>query len=483
MGSIRHLGLLALALGLAAAHAQVAIVDVTVLPMDAERQLEGHTVIVREGRIERMGPTAEVTIPSGVHQIDGRGRFLMPGLVDMHVHLTPTEGNPPLYEDNEASLALLVAHGVTTVRNLWGTPSILALRKRVRAGDLLGPHIVTSGPLVEGRPMSLRGTPWSPVELATRPLTIYVDTPEDAREAVRYHAHAGYDLIKVYDGIPETAYWALVQEAEVWGLSVVGHVPSAVGLASLLTRRPSHATVEHADAFARLAEADASPARSETDPLVREPLQMVHASADKLTLLAELAAARGLAVTPTLLIADRMRGLPSRTDSVLASPAAGLTSARQRGAWRSRAAGVPTALAQQGVPLDSARVFAFALARALDGAGARLLLGTDAPTSVAPQGVAVHDELALFVEAGLTPYRALRAATVSAHAVLSAAGLSEASGQSAGGEPADLLLLRADPFHTIHAVRRLEGVVLAGRWLDADALAALQASAEAAYAP
>lgn len=449
--------------------------------MDAERQLDAQTVIIREGRIEHMGPASEVPLPSDAHRVEGRGRFLLPGLVDMHVHLTPAEGDPLLYEDNTASLALLVAHGVTTIRSLWGAPSILALRQQVRAGEVLGPRIVTSGPLVDGRPASLHGTPWSPVELAQRPLTLYVGTPEDAREAVRYHAHAGYDLIKVYDGIPEDAYWALVDEAQAWGLAVVGHVPRAVGLPTILTRRPSHTTVEHAGSFAGLAEADDSPARTVTDPLTREPLQMAYASPDKLTLLAEWVAASGLAVTPTLLVSDRMRGLPSRTDSVLASPSAVLTSAPQRGAWRSRAAGVPTTLARRGVPLDSARAFAFALTRALDTAGARLLLGTDAPTSVTPQGVAVHDELALFVRAGLTPYRALRAATVSAHAVLSATGLSEASGQIAVGEPADLLLLRAHPFHNIEAVRQLEGVVLGGRWLEADALVSLRKFALRAY--
>jgi len=451
--------------------------------MDTERQLEGQTVIVHDGRIERMGPVSEVAIPADARQIDGRGRFLMPGLVDMHVHLTPAESDPPLYEANDASLALLVAHGVTTIRNLWGTPSILALQKRVQSGDVVGPRITTSGPLVDGRPASLRGTPWSPVELATRPLALYIGTPEDAREAVRYHVHAGYDLVKVYDGLSEAAYWALVDEAEAWGLSVVGHVPRAVGLAALLTRRPAQATVEHAEAFAALAEADDSPARTESDPLMREPLQMAHASSDKLTLIAELVTARGLAVTPTLLVTDRMRGRPSRTDSVLASPAAAMTSARQRGAWRSRAAGVPTTLDRQGAPLDSAHAFGLALVRALDAADALLLLGTDAPTSVAPQGAAVHDELALFVEAGVTPYRALRAATVAAHDVLRTAGLSDASGQIAVGEPADLVLLGANPFDDIHAVRQLDGVALRGRWLDADELTALREVASSTYAP
>src|SRR5678816_1133295 len=152
----------------------VAFVGVTVLPLDTGAGLPDHTVIVRGERIERVGPRASVAVPPDAQVIDGRGRTLMPGLMDMHVHLNRTE-----------DLAILLALGVTTVRNMWGAPIHLEWRDRVARGELPGPTIYTAGPIVDG-------------EHPAHPGSLIVRSEADADRAIALHRRLGYDLVKVY---------------------------------------------------------------------------------------------------------------------------------------------------------------------------------------------------------------------------------------------------------------------------------------------
>ena len=205
-----------------------AFVDVAVIPMDRERIIEGQTVIVRAWVIKAIGNTDQVEVPLEAFIVDGRGRYLMPGLADMHVHV-----------EYPNDLLLFVANGVTTVRNMWGNtgkklaiglPDQLELRRLIAQGELLGPMIYTAGPVMEGSP-------------AFHPLAEVFDSPEAARESVAWQKAQGYDFIKVYDHLSPEVYEAILDEAKQQQMPVVGHVPFAVGLDGVLAS--GQLTIEH----------------------------------------------------------------------------------------------------------------------------------------------------------------------------------------------------------------------------------------------
>lgn len=185
----------------------VAFVNVNVIPMDSERILEGKTVIVRDGVIGLIGNNDQVQVPNDALIVDGQGKYLMPGLVDMHVHI-----------QDENKLLLLVANCVTGVRNTWsntgkmlrfGFPDQLALRNQIEQGALFGPTIYNAGPV-----------------------------------SVRWQASQGYqDFIKVYDHLSPETYQAIIETAREKDIPVIGHVPFAIGVDGVLTS--GQATIEH----------------------------------------------------------------------------------------------------------------------------------------------------------------------------------------------------------------------------------------------
>ncbi|MBT3223103.1 MAG: hypothetical protein HN348_28860, partial [Proteobacteria bacterium] len=199
-----------------------AFVDVSVVSMADEELDEGRTVIVYKGHILDI-VEAEVELPPKATIINGTGRYLMPGLVDMHVH--------NWYEDDHI---LFVANGVTTVRNLWGDPIHLKWRREIKRGDRIGPRIYTTGPIMDGNPPI-----WSGSEVVT--------TVDGARQSVLMQKEAGYDAIKVYNLLAKDVWQAIIDTADQEGLPVVGHVPDAVGYEAVI--ESSQQTVEHLNGF------------------------------------------------------------------------------------------------------------------------------------------------------------------------------------------------------------------------------------------
>lgn len=395
----------------------VALVDVTLVPMDSERVVPHTTVLVRNGVIMAVGPAKDVGVPEGALRIDGRGRFLLPGLVDMHVHLFDSR-----------DLSLYLAHGVTTIRNLGGygsADSILEIRRQVAAGERVGPAIYTSGNWLDGDP------PFRRINTVLR-------TPAEARAEVRREKRLGFDFVKVYATLGPDVYQEIVRTAAEEGIAVTGHVPGPVGLNAVLAG--GQVAVDHAAALAALGPPEVLAAR------VRE--------------------AR-VAVTTTLVmarIAATLRGAPERLDSMLARPEARWLSEETRAFWRTAPfVGLPRDGSGEQLYGSSA-----AMVRALQTEGVELLAGTDAGLWGNVPGASLVAELRLLVQAGLTPYQALRAATVSParflDRVVPGAGQ---PGALAVGNRADLLLLEANPLEAIGALDRRAGVMVRGRWLDA----------------
>ncbi|HEY6307044.1 MAG TPA: amidohydrolase family protein [Candidatus Angelobacter sp.] len=259
LGIIRRLLIISLTVAtwLHAQERPVVFVDVTVVPMDKEQILPHQTVVVVGRRILEVASVASVKVPRGALKIDGKGKYLMPGLADMHVHFIrpaiPGQFQPSASKDyaqeNQDLALLFVGNGVTTVRNMWGDPAIDAFAKEVDAGRVLGPHIYSTGPVTDGNPPLWEGAR-------------IIETREQAEKAVRSDKQAGYIAVKVVDRLSKDAYQALVAAAQEQGIPAVGHVPTAVGLSGAIAARQY--SIEHLTGFWQALQADTSAAQKKS---------------------------------------------------------------------------------------------------------------------------------------------------------------------------------------------------------------------------
>ena len=413
----------------------LAIVHAEVLPMNSEAVLHDHTVIVQGGRIEALGPADEVAVPQGAKMIDGRGCYLMPGLADMHVHTW-----------FEEDLALFLANGVTTVRNMFGSPMHLEWRNEIEAGERLGPTIYTAGPIVDGKPPI-----WPGSRVATN--------EEEGRAAVRDQAEAGYDFIKVYNRLSLEAYQAIVIEADEIDIPVMGHVPDAVGLEEVLLA--GQTTIEHLAGYeSALVSADTPRGVG----FLSELACWEHVDPTRFAEAVQRTREAGVWNCPTIVVMCKWLN-PDEIEKELARPFMRHVSEEQLAAWREMPrGGEAAAVARAG---HEGRLL---FTKALHDGGAGIVLGTDQGNPYVVAGYSVHEELAYFIEAGLTPYQALRCATRSAAECMTA---TDEFGSIAVGLRADLLLLEADPLADVANARKRAGLIVRGRWFPEGELQAL----------
>ena len=373
-----------------------------------------------------MGPDAARPAAPGVPELDATGRFVMPGLTDLHVH-TSAEDFP-----------LFLANGVTTVRELNGSPRHLSLREQVRSGAVAGPRLFVSTPLLTGQSWSVRHA--------------IVPDADSARAAVRAAAAAGYDWIKVYDGLSAATYEALVTAARAAGLPLTGHIPESVGLAGVLAARQD---LEHVEKIAWFTGGMAP------DPAgIPEVVRQVKAAGVRLT--ATLWSQRALSMQGTV-----------EYDSLFNRSEMAWVDASTRGWWGSLRRDATARFDPSG---RSGRMHAYqrALVLALFQAGVPILVGTDTPNPMLVPGFSMHDELEALVDAGLPVAAVLHSATALAGEVL---GLPGRLGVVRAGAMADLLVLAADPLVELGTLRRPLGVVAGGRLYDRAALDGMLAGA------
>jgi imidazolonepropionase-like amidohydrolase len=410
-----------------------AITNVTVVPMDRERLVPNQVVIVQGGRIAAMGPANRVRVPAGATRIEGRGRFLMPGLAEMHAHVPP---NPEATQWTEDVLFLYAANGITFARSMLGAPHHLALRAGAARGEILSPRIYTSGPSLNGNS---------------------VPTPEAGARMVREQKAAGYDTLKIHPGLDRARYDAIAAAARKAGITFGGHVPDAVGLARVLEVR--QATVDHLDGYPNLLlRAGAS---ADNAGLFGANLADKVDEA-KIAALARRTRAAGVWNVPTdSLIHHVLLPTPS-TDDMAARPEMRYVPPAMLAQWRQARANFQSAPEYKP---ETARRFVQLrgkIIKALNDEGAGLLLGSDAPQWFNVPGFALHRELRYLVDAGLTPYQALATGTSNVSRFL---GTPMDFGTVATGRRADLILLEANPLADVGNVQRRAGVMLGGRWL------------------
>lgn len=461
---------LALATALVARAGDLVIVGATLIDGTGAAPLRDSAVVVSGERIAATGPGAQVRVPPGAHFVDARGKFLVPGLWDLHVHVL-REGRP------EAYFPLFVANGVVGVRDMGGNfdPARIArLKAEVASGARVGPRFVAPGPILDG--------PWPQLES----ISVVVADAAAARTEVDALKRNGADFVKVFNRLPREAYFAIAEESRRMGLSFAGHVPMAVS-----AREASDAgqkSIEHLFniAFAcssredelmrRKAEAQAADESGERRRLRRAYLHDVldSFSAARCDDLYRTFVRNGTWMTPTL-VQRRAFGMPD--DSLGTDPMRRYVPLSSRAMWDPkqdpRIAGrddEDRALERSFYDRDAG------LIAPMLHAGVRFLAGTDAGDLYAIPGFSLHRELELLVEAGLTPMQALQSATRNAAEFLGDAN----GGTIEPGKRADLVLLDADPLASIGNTRAIAAVALAGRWFDRAALDELLSDAAAA---
>lgn len=429
------------------------IADVTVIPMIGASTIPNATVVVQGGRIVAIHTGRAANLPAGATRIDGRGKFLIPGLTDMHAHLYADEWVPDSVAPYE--LGVYLALGVTTARMMIGTPVHLQLRRELRAGRLLGPTLFIASPQVTGDPGKN---------------TLVVRTPDEARAAVRLSADSGYDLIKLTTNITPEVFDAVVAEAASRRIRIVGHVDPRVGVARALAAGQQ---IEHLDNYMESVLADSAPNRQSVSDVgayrAANWNSLLHVDLEKVDALAGATARAGVFVTPTLgffasWFATRMTDdeVTSRPDfrHIPATMRNGYLRART-GYWRNP-------------PSDELRSRYLAIrnrmVRAIIDSGGKIMAGSDGPGGLQGYGWMMHRELEALVAAGLSPHQALAAATTVPAEFL---GTTRDAGSISVGKRADLVLLAANPLDDIHNSSRIDGVVVGGLWLDRSRLDAM----------
>ena len=400
-------------------HAQVpplrtaAFVNANVVPMDRDGVLAGYTVVVSNGRIVDMGPAASVDPPAGAMIIDAGGRYLMPGLAEMHGHM-------PGGDLEEKVMFLYVANGVTTVRGMLGQDGHLALRARANAGEIVAPTLYMAGPSFNDQS---------------------VNSPQEAEARVRRQKQEGWDLLKIHPGPTVAEYDAMAVTAQEVGIRFGGHVPADVGLEHAILM--GQETFDHLDGYIEYLDAFEGPVDE-----------------DRLDEIVRLTREAGAWVVPTMVLwevgiigrgdADEMTRYPE----MRYWPADGVDAwARRQRAAQGRTS--PESAAQWATNRN--RVL-----KALSDGGAGILLGTDSPQIFSVPGFSLHREMKAMADAGMSAYEILVSGTRNVGEYFQRL---DSFGTVAVGRRADLLLLNANPLSDVANVADRVGVMFRGRWL------------------
>ncbi len=397
--------------------AVTAFVDVSLVPMTSAEVVPHQTVVVRGDRIVSIGPADGAALPGGAVRIDGKGKFLMPGLGEMHGH-NPPLGSPE--EFVETVYFLFLANGVTTVRSMLGWPGQLELREKVKGGELPGPTLYLAGPSFSGAS---------------------IQSAAQAEARVREQKAQGWDLLKVHPGLKRDHYDAMARTAKEVGIRFAGHIPADVGLVHAIEQ--GQETVDHLDGYIEYLGGFAD----------------IRGEPAKLAGVVKLTRETGTWVVPTMCLWETIIGAAD-LEKMSNYPELKYMPADQVEQWKKSYQALLNRQDNR-VPAKQTAGNRKVLLKALSDGGVKILFGTDAPQQFSVPGFSIHREIRAMAEAGMRPYEILKSATANVGEYFKD---KDRFGVIVPGTRADLLLLDASPLEDASNVARRSGVMVRGQW-------------------
>lgn len=411
---------------------EIVFTSVNVVPMDSEKILENSMVIVKDGKVTAIGKKLKYGKEALV--IDAKGKYLIPGLAEMHAHVPPNENS----ESHKEVLFLFAANGITTIRGMLGHPKHLELRSMINSGEVFGPRFYTTGPSFNG---------------------LSVKTAERGAEMVREQKAAGYDYLKLHPGLTKETFAAVSTTANEVGIPFAGHVSFGVGVWRAIDA--GYSSIDHLDGFV---EAMVPGIESMVEQQTGLFGMFVADKADVTVipkLMKELKA-KNIWVVPTQSLADRWFAASYTGDEFLKDPDSKYMDKKLVNQWIDSKKNLMANPQYDAKKIDDFIKLRRKLIYECQKNGIGLLLGCDAPQVFNVPGFSTHNELKYLVDAGLTPYQALLTGTVNVAKYLNLAN----AGTIRPGAVADLVLINGNPLTDITNTKKVEGVMVRGKWLS-----------------
>jgi len=411
---------------------EVAFINANVIPMTGEEVLEDYTVLVRNGKIVRVGPSKKVKTTEKTSIINCQGKYILPGLAEMHAHIPIPQDDSEIVEE---TLFLFLANGITTIRGMLGHPYHLELQNLIKKGELLSPRIYTSGPSLNGRS---------------------VQSDSAARIMVRQQEKAGYDFLKLHPGLSLSIFNTIANTAKEVDIPFAGHVSTDVGIRRAL--RAGYASIDHIDGFLEGLVPESAAVDPDENGFFGFNFTRL-ADTTKMDELVRMTKTHDVWVVPTESLLQNM------CNTVPADKLAEMqyVSKTTLNAWINRK---KSFMRDSDYDAETAALFLEIrkkFIRKLYEDGEGILLGSDAPQIFNVPGFSIHRELSYYVEAGLTPYEAIYTGTVNPAKFFDA---EKKIGTIQKGRDADLILVDANPLESVENLKKISGVLVRGFWLS-----------------
>ena len=420
------------------ANSTIVFTHVNVIPMDSERVIEDCSVLIEDGFIHQIQSSSSFKVPEFATEIDAKGKYLIPALSDMHVHLEGQAWNimyPPgsgysekeiVYED---LLFMYLAHGITTIDVMSAFPEHIAIREQIQNKELIGPRMVLSR-MIDGT-----GKAWPP------PISTWINNEEEARQAVIDAHKLGYDRIKVYSFLDEASYKTILSTAKDLDMPVDGHIPHSVGVEGVITEEQN--MIAHSEELMKFA--------SDFNP-------------EQVDYYSSLIAESDTWLTSTLVTSRNLISLLDFPEQELSKPGVEYLHPQGMDIWTYIHTNLyaPIPEEQREYIRSGFESFQLPFITEFHRKGGKLLAGTDALIPSTLPGSSLHDELEELVNAGLSPYESLRVSTTNSHLFLEEMNQ---AGTIEVGKMANLVLLEENPLNNIAHARKIAGVMTQGRWI------------------
>lgn len=408
--------------------------NVNVIPMDKNEVLRGQDVVVKGGVITAMGASSTVKYNKDAQLVDGKGKYLMPGLAEMHAHVPPVDDIEPMKE----VVRLFALAGVTTIRGMLGHPRHIELRNKIQSGEIVGPRFITSGPSFNGNTAK---------------------DPQTAANMVREQKKAGYDFLKLHPGLTKENFAAIAATAREVAIPFAGHVSFDVGVWRAIDA--GYATIDHLDGFVEsLVPGIENIKEQETGIFGLFIADKVDES--RIQKLMDSLRSHNIWVVPTQALAERWFHPDRSAEALAKEPEMKYMDAGTLNNWINAKKSLQGNQKYNAAVANRLIEVRKKLIAACNANGVGLLLGSDAPQVFDVPGFSVHHELRYLVDAGLTPYDALKTGTVNVGRFLKRNDI----GIIRTGAVSDLLLLNGNPLEDINQSGNIEGIMMGKLWMD-----------------